>query len=243
MSTLHPLRETEAKIASDLVNQIRASLQRPASYRIHNTSIFSEEDIVYIAKRMQLHHSINDEPINKETFEYLMVSVFQRNGINASKIERRDNPGEDVCIGDEKWSLKTESGKNVKANSLHITKFMECAWQKDYTSSEDYLTDAVPRILSHMGNYDRILTLRYLQSSSNYQLVEIPKSQISWVSAADRSQLSKRTKRGGITLYSQPNKSRLVRFRFDGSDDKLMLTGINLDDCILHAEVLGGNHR
>jgi Type II site-specific deoxyribonuclease len=235
--------EIEQRIALDLVDQIRASLSRPASYRIHDKSIFSEEDIIYIAKRIQLHHSVNDEPINKESFEYLMVSVFERAGISALKIERRDNPGEDICSGEEKGSLKTESGKNIKANQLHITKFMECAWQKDYTTREDYLRDAIPRILAHVSNYSRILSLRYLPSSSSYQLVEIPKSQITWVSQADITNLSERTQRGGITLYSQPGQTRLVRFRFDGSDDKLMLTGIKLSDCILHAEILGGNHR
>ena len=236
------LFDIEHKISLDLVEQIRSSLSRPASYRIHDKSIFSEEDVIYISKRLQLHHSINDEPVNKETFEYLIVSVFQRNGVIARKIERRDNPGEDVCIGDEKWSLKTESGKNIKVNQLHITKFMECAWQKDYTSINDYISDAVPRILSHTSNYGRIFTFRYLPNTLNYQLVEIPKDQVDWVSKADISQLSDRTKRGGITLFSKSDQPRLVRFRFDGSDDKLTLTGIKLEDCILHAEILGGNH-
>jgi len=230
------------RIAEEILDAARAALARPTSFSISDHSMFTPEDAVYISKRLQLHHSITSQPLNKEAFEYLLVDVFERKDIHAEKVERRDYPGEDVRIGTEKWSLKTETGKDTRADRIHFTKFMECAWQKDYKTPTDYVEDAVQRILSHLSNYDRILTLRFLRETGVYEIVEVPKSLLHVVQYVEEDQLSVRTKRGGITMYLESTRNKGIRFRFDGSDDKLVLTGIPVARCVKNLTILGGNH-
>jgi hypothetical protein len=232
----------EVTIGNSILDNVKSALARPSILEIGEGSFFSIEDATYIAKRLQLHHSITNQPLNKETFEYLLVETFNRKGIHAQKVERCDYPGEDIHIADEKWSLKTETGSKTSAKTIHFTKFMECAWQKDYASKTDYVIDAVRRILEHLNNYHRILTLRYLQSDGSYSIVEVPKQLIQQVQYVEEEQLSERTKRGGLTMYLESTRNRGIRFRFDGSDDKLMLTGIPVDRCKKHLKILGGNH-
>jgi len=178
------------RIAGEILDAARAALARPSRFEISDNSMFTEEDAVYISKRLQLHHSITNQPLNKEAFEYLLVDVFARKGLPAEKIERRDYPGEDVRIGTEKWSLKTETGKDTRADRIHFTKFMECAWQKDYKSPSDYVEDAVQRILAHLSNYDKIVTLRFIQNSGVYEIVEVPKTLVQAVQYVEEDQLS-----------------------------------------------------
>jgi len=205
-------------------------------------SMFTEEDALYISKRIQLHYSISAQPLSKEAFEYLLVDTFRRRGMAAEKIERRDHSGEDISVGEEKWSLKTETGMATKSDRLHFTKFMECAWQKDYTRDADYVEDAVMRILHHLSHYQRIFTLRFIHADGSYEIVEVPKSLIEVVQYVEEDQLSVRTRRGGITMYLESTRNKGIRFRFDGSDDKLVLTGIPVQRCIRHLRVLGSNH-
>lgn len=230
------------RIADEILDVARAALAHPTRFKIGDSSMFREEDAVYISKRLQLHHSITNQPLNKEAFEYLLVDVFTRKGVPAEKIERRDYPGEDVRIDAEKWSLKTETGKDTRPDRIHFTKFMECAWQKDYKSPSDYVEDAVQRILSHLAKYERIFTLRFFQTSGTYEILEVPKSLIQVVQYVEEDQLSVRTKRGGITMYLESTRNKGIRFRFDGSDDKLVLTGIPVARCITHLTILGSNH-
>ena len=230
------------RIAGEILDSARAALARPTRFEIGENSMFTVEDAIYISKRLQLHHSITNQPLNKEAFEYFLVDVFTRKGLPAEKVDRRDYPGEDVRIDTEKWSLKTETGKDTRPDRIHFTKFMECAWQKDYNSPSDYIEDAVQRILSHLSNYDRILTLRFIQSSGSYEIVEVPKSLVQAVQYVEEDQLSLRTKRGGITMYLESTRNKGIRFRFDGSDDKLVLTGIPVARCIRHLKILGSNH-
>lgn len=230
------------QIAEEMLGNVRLALSNPSSFEVGQDSIFNEEDATYISKRIQLHHSVTDQPISKEAFEYLLVDTFTRKGVFAEKIERRDHPGEDIRVGNEKWSLKTETGKDTRSDRIHFTKFMECAWQKDYSCPSDYVEDAVQRILRHLAHYERIFSLRYIRSSGNYNIVEIPKSLIEVVQYVEEDQLSIRTKRGGITMFLESTRNKGVRFRFDGSDDKLVLTGIPVDRCIEHLTVLGCNH-
>lgn len=234
--------DLEDRIAGEILDSTRAALSRPASFRVGDRTFLSAEDSIYICKRLQLHHSITRQPLNKEAFEYLLVDVFSRKGVPAEKIQRRDYPGEDVRIGFEKWSLKTETGKDTRPGQIHFTKFMECAWQKDYKDPVDYVEDAVQRILNHLSRYDRILTLRFFVMTGIYEIVEVPKELIEVVQYVEEDQLSLRTRRGGITMYLESTRNRGIRFRFDGSDDKLVLTGIPVDRCIRHLTILGSNH-
>lgn len=234
--------QLEEIIGNSILENVKNALARPSIVEIGEESLFSIEDATYIAKRIQLHHSITSQPLNKESFEYLLVETFRRKGVHAQKVERRDYPGEDIHIADEKWSLKTETGLKTSVKSIHFTKFMECAWQKDYETKTDYVVDAVRRILEHLDNYHRIFTLRYIWADGSYSIVEVPKELIQQVQYVEEEQLSERTKRGGLTMYLESTRNRGIRFRFDGSDDKLMLTGIPVERCKQHLKVLGGNH-
>src|SRR6266487_828060 len=62
---------------------------------------------------------------------------------------------------------------------LHISKFMELG-KDTWTDKDEDLIELQEQFFKHLGSYDRILSLRRLQSTKtyswHYELVEIPKS-------------------------------------------------------------------
>ena len=125
---------------------------------------------------LMLHHAVSWEPFTKDKFEYALVRVARMTGLDADKAEM-GNPGYDIKIGGQLISLKTQANKAIKESHLHISKFMELgkgAWE-----TENDVVNLRAQMLSHLDNYDRILSLRCLhrdrdEGSYRYELVEIP---------------------------------------------------------------------
>ena len=233
--------DIDKKIQEDIIATVKTSLSRKSQFTSHTADKFSIEDCVYLAKRLQLHHCISDEPVKKESFEYLLVDCFNRRGINAMRNLNPTFPGQDVIIDGKNWSCKTESSAKIKRDFINITKFMECAWQKDFNSKEDYLDHAVPKILDHLSKYSTIMTMRYFQDGG-YEIVEIPKSILEQIKYADVNQMGEFTaRRKGITIYTESSRKGM-KVIFDGSDDKIKIGSIPVSQCIRHVTFLSGNH-
>jgi len=161
---------------------VLAALERPVT-----TSAFEESDLASptfvdaFAVRLRLHHASSAEPFAKDKFEHATKLALLMDGRDA-ELAPRGNPGHDLTVGGERWSLKTQADSAIKHDVIHISKFMELG--KGKWEDEGDLALLRDRMLLHLGGYERIFTLRCLSASRlighangfEYELVEIPKA-------------------------------------------------------------------
>jgi len=145
-------------------------------------SDFASEDFTKVFGDVLLvHHTLSSDSFTKDKFEHGICAALNSVGISA-ELFLRGNPGADIRVRAEAWSLKTQADRNIRRDIIHISKFMELGQGRWSTASD--LEGLRGRMFTHMENYDRIFTLRALSagrtypddSHHEYELVEIPKS-------------------------------------------------------------------
>ncbi len=168
----------------------------------------------------------------------MFVKVLNMSGHKAS-LAPRGSPGHDATVDGIKLSLKSQADKGIKENALWISKFMELGkgpWGDDPEDLEG-LRD---QFLTHMKNYERILSLRALLKGPRwkYELAEIPKQVLS---AAINGELKMMTKseqfpRPGDCYVRKPNGEPMFDLYFDaGSERKLQIKNLRKEFCRVHA--------
>jgi type II restriction enzyme len=126
-----------------------------------------------IGDALRIHHAFSRQALSKDRFEFALERALNLSGIKAALVRSRTNRGHDITIADVPVSLKTEAAVNIKADTIHVSKWMELG------KGEWLLPRLRDLFLEHMQSYDRIFTLRCLAPGSvnyRYELVEIPKA-------------------------------------------------------------------
>lgn len=186
---------------------------------------------------LRIHHCFSDEPFTKDKFEYAAERVFTLCGTPAQRAPK-GNPGRDIVIGNEAFSLKTEAARDIRDDLIHISKFMELGHGQWGTDINDYV-GLRDQFFAHMRSYDRIITLRYLRGRPDhfYELVEIPKTLLLEAAQGQlmqgRSQAEARSGRCRVVDAAGTVKFDLY---FDGAGErKLQIQKLRKDLCVVHA--------
>jgi hypothetical protein len=234
---------TEAQLG--LLNGIIDTFERPiVAARPTSSRIISDEFLVAFGDVLKLHHSLSQDYLDKHRFEAAAERVFKALGFKASRPTNKCNPGHDLTVNGEAWSLKTQGDKGIKPDVLYISKFMELG--KGRWEDENDLVGLRDQFLHHMQAYERIFQLRYFRSPAatgmeaghHYELVEIPKSLLSEAKngAIEMMHTSKQIPKPGYCTVT--DKAGRVKFRlyFDGGTErKLQIKDLRKDLCIVHA--------
>jgi len=188
------------------------------------------------------HYVGSSQSFTKDKFEYGMEGVLQLLGRDA-ELAPPGNPGNDIGVDGERWSLKTEAAKNIKEDRIHISKFMELgrgAWE-----TEADLEGLRQQMVDHMEGYERILTLRCLSAARNapedyvsYELVEIPKELLleSLEFPCQMHGDSSQTPKPGSCLVTDPDGEVRFELYFDGGTErKLQVRKLDKSLCQVHA--------
>ncbi len=227
------------------LERIAYQFTRPRTFsRIDSSNIISTDFILEdFGDALRIHHCFTEEPFTKDKFEYVLVSVCKYYGVQAEK-STYNNPGADVTINSEKFSLKTQADKKLRHSSINIHKYMELG-KGEWSDKIKQLKGLTEQFLNHLSNYDRILVLRNigkpLPSSPywKYELVEIPKMLLSEVlngkyeMTTDSIQMPK----PGYCRVMD-SKTKLLKFElyFDGGTErKLKINKIDKKYCTVHA--------
>jgi type II restriction enzyme len=126
-----------------------------------------------VGDALRIHHAFSRQALSKDRFEFALERALNLSGIKAALVKSRTNRGHDITVADVPISLKTEAAANIRADQIHVSKWMELGrgeWQ---------LPTLRDLFLEHMRSYDRIFTLRCLEpgpTAYRYELVEIPKA-------------------------------------------------------------------
>ncbi len=189
-----------------------------------------------------IHNALSRESFSKDKFEHGLETTLQRLGVPAT-LAAKGNPGHDIIVREERWSLKTQADSSIRPDRIHISKFMEMG--KGQWVAEADLAGLRDRMFAHMQGYDRIFTLRTLSAARTaardpfhyYELVEIPKALL--LRAADVDCVMQHTspqnpKPGRCTVTE--NGRVLFTLDFDGGTErKLQVRKLAKSACKIHA--------
>ena len=206
---------------------------------LHNVDLLSEKSVQDFGDALRIHHGFSLEPFSKDKFEYVFESVLKTNGIDACLADK-GNPGHDISIDGTRTSLKTQADKNIKRDSIWISKFMELG-RGEWSDRPEQLVQLREMFFQHMNGYERIFTLRAIEKSPNweYELVEIPKPLL--LSSIDgRLEMklnSRQMPKPGYCYVEDEVGNTMFQLYFDGGGErKLQIKKIDKRHCILHAE-------
>jgi type II restriction enzyme len=90
-------------------------LQRPARFESWSGSDLVTPCVLEdFGDALRIHHCFSAEPFSKDKFEYALERVLTLCGIPAHRVPSRTNPGHDITIRAERFSLKTQADKGLK---------------------------------------------------------------------------------------------------------------------------------
>lgn len=208
--------------------------------RMENSDLVSACLLQDFGDALRIHHCFSREPFTKDKFEYAYERVANFCGMKAA-LASRNNPGHDLTINDQRFSLKTQADKNLKPDKVHISKFMELG-KGQWSDKDDDLIGLRDQFFKHMQSYDRILSLRSLVPKGgkkwHYELVEIPKSLLM---EAKKGQLrmahdSKQMPKPGYCDVTDKAGNLKLQLYFDGGTErKLQIRSLDKKYCAVHA--------
>jgi hypothetical protein len=95
-----------------VVNQFKL---KPDLWRDPKSELVTDCVSEMFGDALQIHHCFSREPLSKDRFEYAIERVLNRCGIPA-QLASKGNPGHDITIAGERFSLKTQADRSIKAD-------------------------------------------------------------------------------------------------------------------------------
>lgn len=216
-----------------------AALGMSVNMKLNRESDFADPDF---ASRMgavlQLHHAFSREPFTKDKFEFAMEATLLQSGHQA-ELASKGNPGHDLTVDGVRISLKTQADRNIRADQIHISKYMELG--RGQWVTEDDLYGLRDRMFDHMRSYERIFTLRCLTPNDDvrkvYELVEIPKALLEASAAfpCEMMHTSKQTPKPGYCRVSVDGRPAFELYFDGGTERKLQVRKLQVSLCTVHA--------
>jgi Type II site-specific deoxyribonuclease len=220
----------------ELVRAVIRQFDLPHEFIRNEVSDFVTPGVLErLGDALRIHHAFSRQALSKDRFEFALERSLNRAGIRAELVENRTNRGHDITIDGVPVSLKTQADANIRANFLHISKFMELGrgpWELPL------LRDM---FLLHMRSYERIFQFRCLlpgPTSHLYELVEIPKALLLESTNAQlvTQMRSRQTPKPGYGyIYDQVGNLKFALYFDGGTERKLQIKKIRKDLCIVHA--------
>ena len=181
------------------------------------------------------HHSIYPLiPPQGIFFEYLVEQSFRRSGWPADQVSLTspNSPTHDLKVGSLRLSLKSETGKITRKDSISITKL--CTTETGTWDSPSLIAHA----LKHLDCYDHILMLRavWVQTTISYQLIEVPLDVLRLIAGITVVPVGSRTGRKSLGADVLEGYKRVFHIHFDGADGKCQIRGLTVTRCKLLLE-------
>jgi type II restriction enzyme len=222
-----------------LVDRVVSVFALPRDYwRSSASGIISVRTLEDFGDVLRLHHCFSREPFSKDKFEYALENVLRLSGVDAA-LAPRGQRGYDIRIDAENFSLKTEAAKAIRADSIHISKFMELGGGHWGDKPSDLVGLRV-QFLSALNNIQRILILRALKKGSPeylYELVEIPKNLLERAATGRLEMMGKSTQfpKPGYCHVEENGVAQFSLYFDGGGERKLQIKRLRKDLCVVHA--------
>jgi len=235
-TSILPGIETLTQSQIDWVSAVIRQFQlRSAFHRSPLSDLITADVLNMLGDALRIHHAFSRQPLSKDRFEFALEGSLNRAGIQAKLVDSRTNRGHDITIQGVPVSLKTQADAGIRADSLHISKFMELGkgpW--DLPVLRDMF-------LQHMHSYERIFQFRCLlpgPEKYSYELVEIPKVLLVEGANAElviQEKSAQTPKPGYGNVFDDSGKLKFALYFDGGTERKLQIKKIRKDLCIVHA--------
>lgn len=186
--------------------------------------------------RLLMHHATTAAKMKKEAFEFAFINAANASGKKAQLAKNMTNPGFDVVVDSIPFSLKTEAEKNIKLDIIKISKLMESAGVRNFSTKGEYVRYTREHIVPLLRKAKRIIVLRCFNQSTylQYHLVEIPLELLLKIEKFTDKDFSERTRVNSSWAGVYDSKGLQFKLNFDGSDEKITINGLRVDLCIIH---------
>ena len=197
--------------------------------------IYSDRLFLTVQNLITQHHTIYPRiPPQGIYFEALAERAFHLSGVPSAHIAQtsRNTPGHDIIVGEERISLKTETGRGTKSGRIAITKL--CTTEREPWDA----VVLIDRTIEHLSRYDRILMLRAIWADSvvHYQLVDIPLELLKLIRQVELSQVGRRQGRRSLGGDVSMGGEVVFHVHYDGADGKCQIRNLLLGHCNLLRE-------
>lgn len=240
------------RCGQEIIRTISQALQCSCSFNLlpldEREKVLNDSSVAYLGARIMIHTHLTNAPFTKVHFENGLEEALN---LAASANERPatlaaiGNPGNDITINGERYSLKTQAGKGTKFDSIHISKWMELGKNPNWNDDESVLSELGEEFIAHLNGYERTLVLRYLPGEKAksvyqhyYELVEIPKNLL-LMSRNGRLEMrhkSTQNPKPGYCYVEDEDGNSLFSLYFDGGGErKLQIKNIRKSSCLVHA--------
>lgn len=232
---LYELTDSQVGWVEAIMNQFSAQ----HTYELINSDIFDDCMLNSFGDALLIHHCMSKEAFSKDKFEYVLERISNFCGQSA-QLANRGNPGHDITINGERFSLKTQADRSIKDTEIHVSKFMELG-QGQWGDNPKDLERLREQFFRHMNSYERILSLRTLSKSPHgwiYELVEIPKTLLLQAETGELRMMlnSKQFPKPGYCYVRDNLGEEKFQLYFDGgSERKLQIKHLRKKHCRIHA--------
>lgn len=223
----------------EFIDTILVQLTRPATFTRNPKSDFITDCVLQdFGDTLRIHHCFSAEAFTKDRFEFAIERAFNNCGVKSSRAPR-GNPGHDLNIKDQAFSLKTQADRGIKTGFVHISKFMELG-KGQWSDKPKELEGLRDQFFHHMRSYQRVITLRRLQEVGFevYELVEIPKTLLEEVKNGEFEMMltSRQMPKPGYCTVKDAHGGVKFQLYFDGGTErKLQIKSLDKSLCIVHA--------
>lgn len=240
---LDDLDDARVELMADIIDALDDDVDQTVNT---NSQLVTEQFADVFAARLLIHHAITDSAMEKRRFEYSLHRTADDVGYHSELARSDTNPGKDIEINGEGFSLKTEGAKSISTDKIFISKLQEAKWMDSLDTKEGYAKGVDKNIGSHLDRYERILILRSFDNKDKslfqrngfrrYDLIEIPVDLLRRVTEVPADEYSDLTDKGTshATVYSRDGRT-LVELNLDGSDAKAQIRKLLVEACFNHA--------
>jgi Type II site-specific deoxyribonuclease len=187
--------------------------------------------------RLLAYHAFHEQKLTKKTFEFVFCAASHAAGRKASITTNSVNAGADVTVDGVAFSLKTEGAHSMTKSEITVSKLMEARWIRECRKPEDFAREVTTRVVEHLNEYERIITLRAFERPKyfEYDLIEIPLKVLRSVGRLKAVDFSQRTPNGGSSARVTYSGETAFTLRLDGSVEKITVSGLRTSLCVHHA--------
>jgi hypothetical protein len=192
--------------------------------------IFGDRFLLTIQNLVTQHHLIYPSIAPQGIFfEALSLQAFHLSGAADAHIAQTtaNAPTHDLIVGNERVSIKSETGKGTNPQLITITKL--CTTEREPWEARTL----VRRTIDHLSRYDRMLMLRAIwrQGLIHYQLVDIPVQLLRLIQHVELVPVGRRPSRQSLGGDVSITGDVAFHVHFDGTDGKCQVRNLFVSRC------------
>jgi hypothetical protein len=213
------------------IEEFLHALRTPCTVTRNETSFFNvasfEEEF---RSKLLTHHCFMGSPLFQESFDSAFIAACRYAGLQI-RLAPEGQRFWDVAVAGRNISLKSSKAKSLRDKTLHISKLTEAAWIQDCRSAKTRRDRTIELFDQYASIVHSIIQLRYFESRSFHELVEIPVSLFSQIASVELVHFNADGPTINIPVGQVPPDFTL---KLDRSDAKITIANVNKMLCTVH---------